>query len=312
MVDEEPVEGDSEPITKASNHMPWWESNLLWVPFALGVGTLLTVVAAMKHDLRWLLIFAWICFVVAVWVGSRRFRRVWWIVATAGILLCSLFLFMNWWLRPAMEASLSVNPPKQNAMSQQEATTTTTPAAPTKTTKNPAAIVKPHQSVPVITPPPMQQSCEGGNCAQSSGQQGGVTAGQINIGTPPPSEVQLVSVYKNRPHTYVQEGSTRTTIQGFESQYKVRVTGQQVPEVKVFVRHPTFIHIDCDRIIPGTMQPGTGAAGSGVVSCSIQDAYSSVGTITIFTTTELPKADDFLAYQCIGTPCNAVKPLESE
>jgi type IV secretory pathway VirB10-like protein len=160
--------------------------------------------------------------------------------------------------------------------------------------------------------PPMQQDCGGGNCAQSTGQQGGVTAGQINIGTPPPPEVRLVSVYKNRPHTYVQEGSTRTVIQGFESQYKVQVVGQQVPEVKVYVRHPTFIHIDCDKMIPGTMQPGTGSGGSGTVSCSVFDVYNSVGTITIFTTTELPEPKHFLAYQCIGSPCTALMPVESE
>jgi hypothetical protein len=31
-------------------------------------------------------------------------------------------------------------------------------------------------------PPSMKQDCGGGNCAQSSGQQGGITAGQVNIG----------------------------------------------------------------------------------------------------------------------------------
>jgi hypothetical protein len=33
--------------------------------------------------------------------------------------------------------------------------------------------------------PPIQQDCGGGNCAASVGQQGGITAGQINIGSPP-------------------------------------------------------------------------------------------------------------------------------
>jgi hypothetical protein len=34
-------------------------------------------------------------------------------------------------------------------------------------------------------PPPLTQDCGGGNCAASVGQQGGITAGQINIGPPP-------------------------------------------------------------------------------------------------------------------------------
>jgi hypothetical protein len=33
--------------------------------------------------------------------------------------------------------------------------------------------------------PPIEQECGGGNCAASLGQQGGVTAGQINLGPPP-------------------------------------------------------------------------------------------------------------------------------
>jgi len=37
---------------------------------------------------------------------------------------------------------------------------------------------------PQVQQPPQTQFCEGGNCAQSTGQTGGVTAGQINIGSP--------------------------------------------------------------------------------------------------------------------------------
>ena len=125
-----------------------------------------------------------------------------------------------------------------------------------------------------------------------------------------PSQIQLIAVYKNKPHTYVQEGQTRTLIQGFESQYKMEVSGPQVPEVEVQVRHPTFIHMDCDRIV-NRQGDGTGAAGSGVVSCSVPEVYDRVGLITIFTTTELPEAKDFLEYRCVGASlCSALKPLE--
>jgi len=51
---------------------------------------------------------------------------------------------------------------------------------------------KPRTAIPKKTenesPPPMKQDCGGGNCAQSSGQQGGITAGQVNFG-PPPSKL---------------------------------------------------------------------------------------------------------------------------
>jgi len=35
---------------------PWYESNMVWGPVALASGIVLAVVAAMKHDLRWLLL----------------------------------------------------------------------------------------------------------------------------------------------------------------------------------------------------------------------------------------------------------------
>ena len=43
---------------KPDNHNSEFESNLFWGPTALGAGIVLAVVAAMKHDLRWLLYFA--------------------------------------------------------------------------------------------------------------------------------------------------------------------------------------------------------------------------------------------------------------
>src|SRR6187551_3966087 len=40
-------------------HSPLFESNLLWGAGALAIGIILTVVAATKQDLRWLLFIAW-------------------------------------------------------------------------------------------------------------------------------------------------------------------------------------------------------------------------------------------------------------
>jgi hypothetical protein len=51
-----------------------------------------------------------------------------------------------------------------------------------KADKNTAPPIQPHQ-------PPITQDCGGGNCAASVGQQGGVTAGQININGPLPPHV---------------------------------------------------------------------------------------------------------------------------
>ena len=84
-------------------HAPWFESNILWSPVTAGIGTLLTVVAAMKHDLRWLLIFAWVCFVVAAWVIAGRFRARWWITTVAAVGIGLAFFWMNAWLRPSSE-----------------------------------------------------------------------------------------------------------------------------------------------------------------------------------------------------------------
>ncbi len=68
----------------------WYESNLLWGPVALGAGILLAVVAAMKHDLRWLLYFAAPCFVFATWSLLKRWLRRLWLIAS--VLVCALLI----------------------------------------------------------------------------------------------------------------------------------------------------------------------------------------------------------------------------
>jgi hypothetical protein len=81
---------------------PWYESNLFWGLVALGAGILLTVVAAMKHDLRWLLWLAWPCFVFASWTVIKRVKRVWVrrIAAGACIVVVGAGLYgMGIWLR---------------------------------------------------------------------------------------------------------------------------------------------------------------------------------------------------------------------
>jgi hypothetical protein len=83
---------------------PWYESNLVWGPVNFGTGIVLAVVAAMKHDLRWLLIFAWVCLSLAAFFGSRQAklrRRLLAIVAVAAaVLFGCLLLVINHWLQP--------------------------------------------------------------------------------------------------------------------------------------------------------------------------------------------------------------------
>jgi hypothetical protein len=43
------------------------ESNLVWGPIGIGVSIVLTVVAAIRHDPRFLLWFAWVCFIFGSW-----------------------------------------------------------------------------------------------------------------------------------------------------------------------------------------------------------------------------------------------------
>lgn len=196
------------------HHTPWYESNLLWAPVTLGVGTILTVVAAMKHDLRWLLIFAWVCFAVAAWVIGRRLSRVWWITGIAAFALTGIFLWMNWWLRPPMantssatsqpqlQPGTNANPPQVVPMPN------ATPPKAMGTIKTFPQLAKPKSTNQDITSdspstttkrkaPTVTQNCPGGICA------GGDISGSptiVNPGPPPPtittcvSEPQVVNV----------------------------------------------------------------------------------------------------------------------
>ena len=105
----EQINGQTK-ATDTAHPAPWYESNLLWVPVTVGVGIVLTVVGAMKHDLRWLLLVAWLCFVIAACVLGWRFRKSVWIAAGAVLLIGIALIGMNYWLRPAeTKAALNRN-----------------------------------------------------------------------------------------------------------------------------------------------------------------------------------------------------------
>ena len=225
---------------------------------------------------------------------------------------------------PKLQAATRNNPSPQTSAAQQQSAAQT-PMQQQSQSRSQAQLEKPRQrtkslsapspagatpQTPQSTQPPMSQECgTGANCAMSNNQQGGITAGQINIGTPPPSQVQLVCISRNQPRTYVNdEGTKRTPIQGFESKYKVRITGQEVPQVDIQIRSSPFVHIDCDRLVNGTGWGTGGTSSTGTAGCTFEDLHGEIGLVTVFTATELPENESFLGYRCLGTPCNVIKP----
>ena len=97
-------------IPDLKNQPPWYESNLFWGPLASAGGIILTVVAAMTHDLRWLLWFAWPCFGVAIWWLARRTRAVV-LVSVLGIVLTGAgLLWLNRWLQPEQISAVAPTP----------------------------------------------------------------------------------------------------------------------------------------------------------------------------------------------------------
>jgi hypothetical protein len=140
---------------------PWYESNLLWVPFSLAFGIILTVVAGIEHDLRWLLWCAWPFFGASIWRIAQRTREVW-IVFLLGVILVGAGLWwLSNWLKP-------------------EQTVTTVVPTPQPTPKNPAPEPQPQAkpapkffkptAPPKALPAPLQQG-NGGAVG------GGITAG---------------------------------------------------------------------------------------------------------------------------------------
>jgi Domain of unknown function (DUF4062) len=84
---------------------PWYESNLLWVPISLGVGIILTVVSAMKHDLCWLLLLAWLCFGLGACAALRRTRYFLSGTISAAVVLAGALFLVKMWLCPSTAGS---------------------------------------------------------------------------------------------------------------------------------------------------------------------------------------------------------------
>lgn len=102
-------ENPSHAASESSHGTPWYESNVLWG----GIGIVCTVVAAMKHNLLWMLWFAWLCFLFNVWsVGRRYYVRRWWIwICGTLVISAGLFGVKIWLSAPPQVASAPVTHP---------------------------------------------------------------------------------------------------------------------------------------------------------------------------------------------------------
>jgi hypothetical protein len=79
----------------------WPESNRFWSPVAIGLGILSSLVATMKHDLRYLLWFSALCFTYSAWVAARQRLRSWALVAFMVLFvlaMCAGVYWMYFWL----------------------------------------------------------------------------------------------------------------------------------------------------------------------------------------------------------------------
>jgi hypothetical protein len=84
----------------------WYQSTLFWGCLSLAVAAVFTVVAAMKRDVRGLLIFAWPFLAIAAWEFASYFTNAkkWRILATALVAVVSalgLYVLSGWLRIPA-------------------------------------------------------------------------------------------------------------------------------------------------------------------------------------------------------------------
>jgi hypothetical protein len=205
----EPVASQAtEPLASVAppaRHAPWYESNLLWCPLALAIAVILTVIAAAKHDLRWLLWFAWPCLGVAVWCLAKRTREVWPITLLGSALIGVCLLYLGNWLRPSAPAAISTStatlpssrsdqtlPPSSSGHS--TSVNSTTPAeTPSPTAAQPQFNVRPKVKAPtspkpsISTPAPSpggQPVSEPGSLVQSNSGGVNVQQGTTGINSP--------------------------------------------------------------------------------------------------------------------------------
>lgn len=90
------------------------ESNLFWGPISIGLSIVLTVVAAMKNDLRFLFWGAWLFFSFGAFHLSRRIRYKalsLWVAFVSSILVGFSLYGLSGWLQPVKSAPSGTPPP---------------------------------------------------------------------------------------------------------------------------------------------------------------------------------------------------------
>lgn len=136
-------ENSSQAADNSPDGAPWYESNVLWG----GIGIVCTVVAAMKHNLLWMLWFAWLCFMFNVWSIGRRYHRRRWLIWICGVLIVSVGLFE---LRNWLSTSQGSSPPATNVPTRAEANQPRVEPAPTNIPK-PRSVRPKHAVAPPAT-----------------------------------------------------------------------------------------------------------------------------------------------------------------
>lgn len=87
----------------ASPPSPWYESNQLWFWLATIIAIILTVVAAMKGDLRWLLWFAWLASIIPVCIIAKNLHSSKYSQIFLAMILFSLASFGLYWMHSSLE-----------------------------------------------------------------------------------------------------------------------------------------------------------------------------------------------------------------
>jgi hypothetical protein len=174
------------------SRVPWYETNLLWGPLAVGMGFVLTAVAAVKHDLRWLMWCAAVCFIFSFWALLRRRLRGWLLlvsITVIALIVCGIsYQAIVWLSKPGVTAEEPVRTPQEepskpgNDIEKSEASVNKTSGNVRKALDDP--------KLPSPKSPTMTLDCApGASCAQSTGQQGGITAGTVHIDQPLPPQI---------------------------------------------------------------------------------------------------------------------------
>jgi len=242
---------------------PWYESNLLWGSSALASAIILTVVAAMKHDLGWLLWLAWPFFGVSVWSLARQTREVW-LISVMGILLVGAGLWgLSNWLGKDQTVKTELSPSLEG---QPTSTPTRTPAQPLSESANGKPAPTPHGTSPQVECPDNKGFC---NAAPNFGSQFVDNSQHFGAQRPAPNVLGLkVTKIPGRKDISPQEGP-----------HSLNPGVQLMFRVDHIFPNPTFL-VHCDRPCVATQGLSGGTNGS---SHSLPTNFPNIAAIQLGT-----------------------------